>query len=428
MGWWLFADTYARYAPVVDDGSIIRFAHFGSYQDYELWRNVIEDFTRLHPDVQVRQEYVVGLAGQYDAKMRQQILSDALPDVALVQPAPFHELADHFVDLSDLIVEDNPDGGFDASGLSSFQYRGRQKALPVSGGSLLIYGNKTCFERAAEFHGHPIPLPDDDWTMADFRRTAGLLTCDFDGDGRLDQFGFRLPRWVYYLPFLWSFGAELTNDAMQTWTLTGTEAEQAMTFYRDLAVGDRVCPRDDEVPQLFQDTGFLAGKTAMCVNGPWLMPFLAKTKLADGYFVAPIPYGPAARATRITWDGAALAKGRGPKRREVARRFVRFLLSPAVQERIARTGRALPSRKESLSHFLVGDAHPASRQRFIDALVYSHPQPPFPRFGEMDRVVNRHLYRWLDPADQRSAAEMLDQLAHDPVIESIFPGVKAVAP
>lgn len=438
VGWWLFADTYALYAPSFEQASgisgttEIRFAHFGTYQDYELWRRVIDAFHRFHPDVRVRQEYVVGLAGQYNTKMRQQMLTHTLPDVALVQLGPFHQLAGHFADLSGLL-NDATDGderlsaALDATGLTAFRFSGTQRGLPISGGNLLIYGNTECFERASRFHGRAIPLPVDDWTIDDFHTTAKLLTCDFDGDGRYDQFGFWLPRWIYYLPFLWSFGADLTDDALTQWRLVGVEAEQAFTFYRNLAVGARVCPREDEVPQLFQDVGFLTGKVALCVNGPWFMPFLAQTPLADSYFVAPIPRGPGGRVTRITWDGMIMAKDLPSRRRAGARRFITFLLSRSVQDRIARTGRALPARRESVVAF-VESPRDIRRELFIDALSYSRLQPLLPHFGEIDRVINLHLTRWLNPACDLSAAVILDRLARDPVIVAAFPGSESRSP
>ncbi|MCH7527403.1 MAG: extracellular solute-binding protein, partial [Planctomycetes bacterium] len=245
IAWWLFADTYARHVPSWMDKSEIRFAHFGSFQDYALWRDLIRDFERRHPDIRIHQEYVVGLGGRYHTKMRQQILSHTLPDVALIQLGPFHDLAEHFADLTPLLrssVGENIElaASLDGLALKAFQVQGRQRALPVSGGNLLVFGNRECFTRASQFRGIPIPIPEDDWNINDFRRIAGLLTCDFDGVGRSDQVGFWLPRWIYYLPFLWSFGAELTDDRMTEWTLYGTEAEAALSFYQDLAVTDHV--------------------------------------------------------------------------------------------------------------------------------------------------------------------------------------------
>lgn len=465
-GWWLFADTYARHVGTASDTAAIRFAHFGSYQDYELWRDVIARFEETHPGMRVRQEYIVGLADQYNTKMRQQILVHRLPDVALVQPGPFRDVAGYFADLSELLAGPTGSGaalgeerthgtvGRDSripaaelasTGLDAFRAGGVQRGLPVSGGSLLIYCNTRCFERAGRFRGRDIALPGEEWSMDDFRRTAKDLTCDFDGDGVLDQFGFWLPRWVYYLPFIWSFGADIVGasppsstssswhgrasgaastprqTARVSWLLRGAEAETAFELYQALALDDRACPRDDEVPQLFQDVGFLTGKVGMCVNGPWFQPFLDKTGLADSYFVAHIPRGPAGRVTRVTWDGVVMADGIPPVRRATAKDFIRFILSKPVQDGIARAGRALPALKVSVGAFVYPPGS-VRRQRFVDALVYSRIQPPLPRFGEVDRAINRHLYRLLTEPPRLSPHSVLEQLAADPAIQRAFNG------
>ncbi len=435
--WWLLADGVAGYAPGGGREVSIRFAHFGGYEDYELWADVIAEFESREvgmsrrPQVRVRQEYIVGLANRYNIKMRQQILTQTLPDVALIQLGPFHELAEHFADLSDLL-SDAPDGGvtlvlgLEPTARASFRYRGRQRGLPVSGGNLLIYCNTDCFKRASRFRGEPVLLPDSDWTMGGFRRVAEQLTCDFDGDGTIDQFGFWLPRWIYYLPFIWSSGADIVDETSTQWRLTGPEAEAAFGFYRDLAVGSRrVCPRPDEVPQLFQDVGFLTGRVGMCINGPWFQPFLAATKLADSYVVAHIPSGSAGRITRITWDGVVMAPNLPPPKRTAARRFIRFLLSKAVQDRIARIGRALPARVDSADLFVdpPGNAtrrRDDRRQRFVDALTYSRTQPLFSRFGQIDRAINDHVFRLLDPTQPLTAKAMLEGLSRDPEIVAAF--------
>ena len=446
VGWWLFADTYARHWGTGGRPNEIRFAHFGTFRDYELWRGIIEAFEHEYPGtgeaglltgkadsrISIRQEYVVGLAGHYNVKLRQQILSGTLPDVALVQLGPFHEIADHFADLSHLADALSAPDALDSTGVAAFRSLGRQAGLPVSGGNLMIYCNTVCFERAGKpalpgrLHGTGVPLPRDDWTIDDFLQTARLLTCDFDGDGSLDQFGFWLPRWVYYLPFLWSFGGDVTSDGDTRWALNDQAAHQALAFYRSLAVGDRVCPRDEEVPQLFQDVGFLTGKVAMCVNGPWFEPFLAETQLADTYVVRPIPKGPAGRKTRITWDGIVIARDLPAGRRQIAERFVAFVLSKTVQDRIARTGRALPARIASVAAYLGTPVDPR-RRCFVDGLAYSRTQPLLAAFGEVDRAINRHLDRLLDPRRAANVAQVLDDLASDPVIVRHFPTSRANA-
>ena len=308
-GWWLFSDTVRHYAG--RDGKLgppwrIRFAHFGSYQDYQLWHGVIEAFESANPDVHVRQEYVPGWYGRYNAKIRQQILSGTLPHVVMMQLGPFTELADHFAALGSLIDQDGSASQLvsqlDETAVRAFSTN-QLRGLPIAGGNLLIYCNPDCFDRA----GIGDALPDDDWTMDEFADLARQLTRDDDGDGRNDQFGFWLPRWVYYLPFLWSFGAEIVDETESRWALTDAAALDALTFYRDLMTTWKVCPQPGDLPQLIEDVAFLTGKVAMCVNGPWFQPFLERTRLRDSYHVAHIPIGPAGRTTRVTWDGLCIS-------------------------------------------------------------------------------------------------------------------------
>lgn len=384
--YWLFADTYRRYSGRDDETAPIRFAHFGNYHDYRLWQTVISKFEQDHPTISVRQEYVVGLRDHYHVKLRQQALAKALPEVALIQLGPFQEMAHAFEDLSEF-SQRHVDGDkslehtLHSTGLDAFRVEGQQRGLPISGGNLLIYCNRQCFERASRHHGIEISLPHDDWTMEDFMAIAKQLTIDFEDDGHVDQFGFWRPRWIYYLPFLWSFGATMTDAQLTTWQLTGPEAEQALTFYRQLALIDHVCPREEEVPQIFQDTGFLTGQVAMCINGPWFLPFLEQTSLADSYVVVPIPFGPGGRVTRMTWDGIVMAPNLLGDRRKQAEQLIRYLLSADVQQSIARSGKALPSRTDALPAFIYPPGNP-SRTKFMAALDYSRLQPRFPRFGE----------------------------------------------
>ena len=423
VGYWLFADTVRHYTARAVQPNLIRFSHFGTYQDHETWAEVIRAFEADHSGLRVRQEYVSGWYGLYDTKMRQQILSETLPDVVLVQYGPFRSIAEHFEPLVDPLPAEGPaptpPAELDATALSCFRVDGRQHGLPVSGGNLLIYCNPECFQRAGAHRGREIPLPNADWTMADFRRTAEDLTCDFDGDGKLDQFGFWQPRWVYFLPFIWSFGADILDETNTEWRFIGPEAEAALRFYQQLRFPTQVSPRPQEVAQIVQDVGFLTGKVAMCVNGPWFQPFLARTKLADTYAVAHIPTGPAGRMTRVTWDGIAMRRGLPRDRRRGAESFLRFVCSARAQGILTRTQRALPALRGAAAEFIKRDGGRVSR-RFIEALSYSRLQPQTPHFATMDRAINRQLRRLLADSEHSTPAEMLAELAEDPAIRKHF--------
>lgn len=420
-GWWLFSDTvyhHSRRDDTLGPPWRIRFAHFGSYQDYQLWQDVIEAFESANSGIRVRQEYIPGWYGRYNAKIRQQILSGTLPHVVMMQLGPFTELADHFAALDSLIAKDDSasrlTSRLDETAVRAFSTN-QLRGLPIAGGNLLIYCNPDCFDKA----GIGVTLPEDDWTMDEFADLARQLTRDDDGDGRNDQFGFWLPRWVYYLPFLWSFGAEIVDDTGSRWMLTDPPARDALAFYRDLMTTWKVCPQPGDLPQLIQDVAFLTGKVAMCVNGPWFQPFLERTRLRDSYHVAHIPIGPGGRLTRVTWDGLCISNDLTALETDAAWRFVRFCVTKPIQDMIAESGRSIPALRASLPAF---DRHGTDtrRRKFIDALSYASLQPRIQRFSEIDRVMDRHLRRLIAADSTISPEQLLANLARDPVIVDVF--------
>ncbi|MCA9250540.1 MAG: sugar ABC transporter substrate-binding protein [Phycisphaerae bacterium] len=413
---WLFSDTVRHYFPNRSNSNVLRFSHYGTYQDFETWRELIRAFELENPGITIKQEYVVGWYGLYDRKLRQQFLAHCAPHVALVQAISFQQLANHFATLpqspADVSTLLDP-SAMDPIALQMYRLDGAQRAMPVTGGNLLIYYNKNCFERASKHRGQIVPLPSEDWTMGEFESTARMLTCDFDNDGQLDQFGFWQPRWVYYLPFLWSFGADVLVDSRQNCLLTGDAATAALEFYRRMRVGPtRYAPHPDEMSQLIQDTGFLTGRTAMCINGPWFIPTLNNTNVRDQYGVANIPAWHGHRATRVTWDGIAASRHLSPAEFANAIKFIAFVNSPAGQRILTRSGRALPARSSELEWFV--RTHPdEAALRFVKALAYSRPEPQSNRFKEFDQTINRHLAAMVDAHNPITTAEFLARLESD---------------
>ena len=152
-------------------------------------------------------------------------------------------------------------GYFDTA-IASFQLDGQLRGMPLWGGDNLIYCNRRCFERAARFHKRPVPLPSDDWTLEDFVRTAKDLTFDEDGDGRIDQFGFALPMWMYALPFLWAYGVDVLDPATNTrWDHDRPGGRAGLAVLPGPAVQlSRVPPKPVEQGEMDIDTAFFTGR------------------------------------------------------------------------------------------------------------------------------------------------------------------------
>lgn len=423
-GWWLFADTVRYHLAEARPANVIRFAHFGSHREHLLWKEIIDDFERAHPDIHIKQEYVVGFYGFYDTKLRQQFVADVAPDVMLLQDEPFPSLAGKLAVLDEFLdcPEYNLDlrAAFHETAWRSFEAESKVRGLPVAGGNLLIYLNLDCLARAEQRAGHLPVEPSDDWTLDEFRRLAEALTCDFDDDGKIDQFGLWQPWWVYYLPFIYAFGGQVLDETRTEWRLNDAAALEAFRFYQDLLLGRRVCPLPAETGQQNQDIAFLTGKVAVVVNGPWFVPFLAQTSLKDRYRIYHIPKGPGGRGTRITWDGICMNDKISLDRKKQAWQFMRFVCSRDVQDRIAASGRVVPARLESTTAFNRGQGS-HGEQKFVEAFGYSRRQPITVHFNEMDRAIKTHLRALLSPrGDQISPEEFLTRLANDERISSNF--------
>lgn len=422
---WLFGDTIAKYAASPSANDAIRFAYWGGYEDHVTWTEVIAAFHRHEPDVVIRQEWLP-LSG-YLTKIDQQLVAGAAPDVFMFQDEPFPRYArEHFVDIGSLGAGDEEMSRRLAdcwpAAITSFREDNSLRAVPIHGGNVLVYCNPDAFARASRFRGHAIDMPRDDWTLDDFVTLCKMLTIDEDGDGVPEQFGLLQPHWVYYLPFIWSHGATLLDESRTHWTLTGPEAIAAFQLYADLRHRYGVTPTPMEYAGQNSDTAFLSGRVAMCVNGPWYMPYLNQTRLRGRYKVVGIPSGRVPGRSRVTWDSLCINAAATPAKRKQAWRFVRFVLSDEAQTIFARHQRAVPARQSISRRFIEfggGNGSPAAA--FVDAMRTARLQPITKDWLPMDSVVRRHLISVILDGDARkSPQQAIDALANEPIIRKSF--------
>ena len=408
---------------------VIRLLHTGTSEDSVFWQGVIQDFQKAHRRIYVKQEFVSREV--LLTQLREPGTDKSPPQVVLMPHMAFPEFSDGFEVLgrSNSLKDDGAGRvnfreyasvaqTLDPTGLRAFESNYEQRALPVCGGSLMIFLNLQSFKKASEFHVKPVMLPTDDWTIAEFLRTAEQLTCDFDRDGSTDQFGFALPAWPEFLPFLWTFGANLTDESGTRWTLLGSPAESAMRFYRRLAAGDRVSPRWYEMPGLSQDTGFLTGKIAMRVDGPWFIRAVEDSMLTKNYAIAPIPRGPGGPATSIVWNGIAVRKRLPERERTASWSFIQFALSKEMQERFAKGSLAIPARRDVQDVFAASD--PPRRRAFITWLPHARILSALPSYESLDRALSQQFDEVADPTHPFDAPSMLEALARNPAIIGAF--------
>lgn len=194
----------------------------------------------------------------YQTKILQQISSRTLPDVLMVEGAQVPNVAqtgalavltDHGVDGAGI-----PDGALGYGKLDGNLYA----ISPVVNSIALFY--RTDLLEAA---GLQPPTTWDELTAA----AAALTT------GSQYGFAFSAPAsnegtWQY-MPFLWSNGGDETD-------IQSPEAVEALQYLTDLVENGYVSQSVVTWGQNDLTEQFVAGKTAMMINGPWIFSALAE--------------------------------------------------------------------------------------------------------------------------------------------------------
>ncbi|MEV5387862.1 ABC transporter substrate-binding protein [Streptomyces sp. NPDC052721] len=193
--------------------------------------------------------------------------------------------------LPDLLMLDNPDlqqiaqtgaltpldrYGIDAGGYtegirSAGTYQGKVYGLAPTVSTVALYYNKDMLAEA----GVAVPKTWDELKTAAARLTRpGRYGMAVDANATFEG------TWQF-LPFLWSNGGDETR-------LDTPQAAQALQLWVDLVKSGSMSKSVLNWTQADVHDQFVAGKTAMMVNGPWRMSAMNKTKNLN-WGVAPLP-------------------------------------------------------------------------------------------------------------------------------------------
>ena len=123
----------------------------------------------------------------------------------------------------------------------------------------------------------------------------------------------------------------------------------------------------------------------MEINGSWLVPTDEAAGLDFG--IAPLPKGPAGAATSVNPTGAVIYKN--TESPEAAWELVKYLASPAAQEKIMALKASVPVNKEILGT-TYADAFDGA-QVFADALSYAHLKPSFRGYDDFNTTLQTEL-------------------------------------
>jgi ABC-type glycerol-3-phosphate transport system substrate-binding protein len=289
-------------APVMYEEGELRVLYCCSSQDDfdNLYIPYGDRFMDAHPGVTVAQELLP--AGQnYFEKLQTLIAADEAPDVfdmweGYVQPYAAKGL---FVNMDPLIDGDPKISKEDIVPVAwtAGSWQGSLYSLLVEfmPGPMMMFYNTDHFDAA----GQDYPRPD--WTWDDMKAAAVALTKDDNGDGVPEQWGVVFDLWfVPWLYWIWSNGGDVFNADETGCALTDAAAVDALQYWADLTVKDKVAVTASELQTLGGgQSAFRTGAVSMYLGNGWDVGVLNDAK-AEGLNWAGT-LAPTANSGNRTW-------------------------------------------------------------------------------------------------------------------------------
>lgn len=349
----------------------VTFSTWGSIEEIETLKPLLADFERTNPDVKVK---LIHIPDEYPHKVRLMAASGTMPDVLFMESQTLSGFANRGVlrDMGEFLAKDPQlkRDEFYRPVLDAMSWKGTLYGIPRDLSNLVIFYNKRLFDAAG------VSYPRAGWTYEDMVEKAKRLT---KGD---QQFGIGFaPFPLYWLPYLWSDGADVMDADMRRSTLLEPKSLAALNRYLDLRSKYHVAPTEAQVGNARMSQLFAQGKLAMMVGGRWVVPGFRK-KLAFGWDVAPFPAGKAGSVVDADASGWSISKS--SKQPEKAWRLVRYLASKKSIAAFTESGLIVPSRPDvANSSAFLGSGPPASSKVFLDVIATARPTRTPPSYDEI---------------------------------------------
>jgi multiple sugar transport system substrate-binding protein len=336
----------------------------------------VEEFRTANPEVTVNVTAVPWEAAH--DKIANAIAAGQTPDVSLIGTTWMGEFAKAGG------LDPTPDGLVDESGF----YEGPWSSTVVGDTS---YGVPWYVETRVLFYRKDLAAKAG-WTQPP--KTWDELT-RFASDlesGAGAEYGINLQpgqtgSWQTFLPFAWSNGAALTDDAGTEYTIDSPATVEALEYYKSF-FDDGLSPTRVLDPGELE-SGFADGRFGSFVSGPWHTGLVEEAGVTqDQYAVAPLPGKDSGAGTSFV-GGGNLAVFADSDNRESAWKLVRWLSQPEVQQRWYDTLGDLPAVK---SAWQSGELATDERLKVFGSQLEQAQSPPaVPTWEQVAAVIDAEV-------------------------------------
>lgn len=220
---------------------------------------------------------------------------------------------------------------------SFFTRDGRQYALPKYHGALALYYNKDLFDQAH------LDYPGDSWNHDAYLNAMKVIPRAHNREGKPQLWGSMIDlAWERLQVHVNAWGGHFVDPKDPTKSqMAEPPALQALEWLRARMWDDKVMATALDVQDKGTAEAFIAGQLAMVEDGSWaLKAILTNAKFRVG--LAPLPAGPARRATLATTDGFGIYAG--TKHPDAAWELLKFLISKDYGRAMAKAQFLQPAR------------------------------------------------------------------------------------
>ena len=378
----------------------IEYSIWGDPTELKNQQAIVDAFHAVEPKITVKVS--VSDWDTYWDKLQTGLAGGAAPDVFAMDGPLFPDYAsrDVLLDLTPYVQKENyPLTSLNDLAVKDFTIDGKQLGMPRDLNVIALFYNKDLFDKAG------VAYPDDTWDWQKLIDAGKQLTIDTNKDGKPDQWGLYTETTDmenYWSSLVWQNGGDILGPDGKSVVLDQPAGSGGLQFLQDLIWKHKIAPD----PALFAETGdaFEQGKAAMEVNGSWLVATDEAAGLKFG--IAPLPKGPAGQATSVNPTGAVIAKS--SKSPDAAWAFVKYLASPAAQQKIMALKASLPVNTEVLNGPFATSFDGA--KVLADALGYAHLKPSFKGYNEFTTILQGELDEHVFNAPDETAAEAVGKV------------------
>lgn len=316
------------------DTIVVTFWHSCVSSTVPALNELIDRYQKEHPGVEIKAQYVP-TGDALVQKLITAVQSNTAPDISWIHSDFLQDLvqADAIYRIDDLLM--GPDSVLRNELNDIFpalvrqaQWRGTLYSLPMEATGIGLLCNRELFRNA----GLDPDRPPRTWE--ELKSYATKLTVDRNGDGKFDQEGFFVPVfpssgplggwmvWQWYA-FLFQAGGDVINEPQTEVLYNGDAGVKALTLWRDIYNDLRL-----NTFTIDYEVAFASKTLGMALDGPWNIPRWKEIKGLD-WMVAPLPAGPAKRATVA--GGEYLALFKQTRHRQEAWDFMKWIIRPEIQ-------------------------------------------------------------------------------------------------